>query len=278
MRTPSHIVKFRTLALTGFLSTPCAIGYAVEPLSGPEIGQSWWTASHGSDASKQDTAYERYANFDVPIPTAVLSAMPFATFRYIDLNAPQSPRYQADQRIGLGLLHHAAEGDPAWRLDVIRGGTWTSTPSFWARAIVNLAKPYAWLKPRPSDTVFSWLGINTVHKNGARALMIPEFAWTREGADGIAVDLVAPKHFLIGIRGSRFGLMAGAEQSLISYSTTTGEEQSGDWLIQRTARVTLLANLSDEFLASISALKSMSTGSDRAATGAEVSLRWNPNP
>jgi hypothetical protein len=207
-----------------------------------------------------------------------MNAMPFATIRYRDLDSSAAPRYQADQLVGLGLMHHSTEGDPAWRLDVARGGTWSTSPSLWTRAIFNIAKPFGWIKPRPSDTVFSWFGVNTIHKNATKTLIIPELAWTREGADGLAVDLVAPRHLHIGLRKSRFGVMAGIEQSLTSYSTSSGEEQTAGWTLRRLTRIKCLAALSNEFLATVSALKPWGAGSDSKAVGAEVSLQWNPNP
>ena len=278
MRTLTLIAILFIPPLVGLLLTQSTPAYSVEPLSGPEIGQSWWTGSSDSASTDKTTSHERHANIDIPIPTAIGVTMPFATFRYIDRDSSKSPRYDADQQVGIGLMHHSAEGDPAWRFDAARGGVWAAAPSLWTRAIVNLAKPFSWIKPRPSDTVFSWLGVNILQKRGNKNLIIPEFAWIREGADGLAVDLIAPRHFLIGFRNSRFGLMAGAEQSLISYSTSAGEEQTADWTIRRLTRIKFLAALSDEFFASISALKPYGQGSDHKAVGAEVSLRWNPNP
>ena len=262
---------------------------ASEPLRGPEVGgQLWRAVSSSSDSSstngsesnslsKKQLVKNRFFNADIPLPVPLWIAMPFSTIRLRDRSVETTPAYFSDNKIGLGLLHHAAEGDPAWRLDVARGGPINATPSVRTRLIASLIKPFPWLRIRPSDNVYSWVGLNYVSRPDERALLIPEFAWYREGYEGLVIDLVAPKHLFFGFRNAKLGFLIGMEQDWVNWRTNDSSEKSS-WTIQRLARAKLILAPDSEYVFSGSLLHDMAFTNDVDNMGVEIALQWVPNP
>ena len=275
---------------------------AVEPLKGPEVGiallqQTTQSAQVNSNLTKTNHSYarQRRLDVDIPIPVALWIAMPFANLHYLDRAGDADFNFQSDQRYGVGLLHHAAEGDPAWRFEINRTGALYESPGAWTRFIFNLAKRIPALKLRPSDQTLSWIGINAISANQQNTLWIPEIAWSRTGPDGLTIDLLAPQRLFIGYRGPVLGVLAGAEQMLRNWSPKESSAYSlpkKHIKIERQAKLKALYSLRDpsdtEFLISASIFKYL-TDSDidnsansvthsTSALGAEISVQWIPNP
>ena len=271
--------------------------YAAEPLRGPEASFMWWRenlkiaaaeASH-TETDNYKAVSQRTLSVDIPVPIALWVAMPFFTIRYADRNS--STGFVSDQRYGIGMLHHAAEGDPAWRLDFSRIGTLRGKAATRSRLILNLVKPFPRLRLRPSDTTFSWIAINALSMPGKKPLWIPEIAWSRKGSDGLIVDLLAPEHLYLGYRGDTAGVIAGVAQTLRNWRRSE-TPSAGDWEFERIAKLTLtFANNSDqvgEILVGLGALKNLdttktpsknaSTGIVNSTLGTELTLSWIPNP
>lgn len=270
---------------------------AAEPLRGPEVTYAIWQQSsgttvtgnqNGQPSQSKSLTHQRSLYLDIPIPVAMWIAMPFITTRYLDRTNEKG--IGSEQRYGVGLLHHAAEGDPAWRLDVERLGPIHATPAHHSRFIVNLVKYLPSLRLRPSDTTFSWTGLHVFWKSGQKTLVVPEVGWTRGGSDGLHVDLVLPKHAFIGFRGPLLEITAGLEQELRLIEAVTSDNSDG-WHIERRARLTLgvkYATLDHgDMHFGFSTLKGLShlakiegqqidQGED-LPLGFEVSLQWVPN-
>ena len=270
---------------------------ASEPLRGPELGWTSWrnisedTASTGANASQTSELMERERRLvvDVPIPVALWMTMPFFTVRYEDQMTADI--FQADQRFGLGLLHHAAEGEPAWRIDLNRIGTWNHKPAIHARTLFNLVKAAPALRLRPSDTTYSWVGINVLKlPESGKTLFIPELAWSRLGTDGLAIDIIVPQHIFLGYRGRVFGVMTGVQQFYRLWQLTAGGDID-DGAFESRAKISFLYTLSTEssgsYLLTSSLLQDMesklitaskeSTSIKRQRRGAEISIQWIPN-
>jgi hypothetical protein len=232
---------------------------------------------------------ERRLVVDVPIPVALWMTMPFFTVRYEDQMTADI--FQADQRFGLGLLHHAAEGEPAWRIDLNRIGTWNHKPAIHARTLFNLVKAAPALRLRPSDTTYSWVGINVLKlPESGKTLFIPELAWSRLGTDGLAIDIIVPQHIFLGYRGRVFGVMTGVQQFYRLWQLTAGGDID-DGAFESRAKISFLYTLSTEssgsYLLTSSLLQDMesklitaskeSTSIKRQRRGAEISIQWIPN-
>lgn len=270
---------------------------ASEPLRGPELGWTSWrntsevTPATGANVSQRIERLERERRLvvDAPIPVALWMTMPFLTIRYEDQMAADI--FRADQRIGVGLLHHAAEGEPAWRIDLSRIGTWNHKPGIHARTLFNLVKAAPALRLRPSDTTYSWVGINVLKLPASgKTLFIPELAWSRLGTDGLAIDIMIPQHIYLGYRGRVFGVMTGVQQYYRLWQLT--DDRGGDdGAFESRAKISFLYTLSTEssgsYLLTSSLLQDMEskliTTSNETTTikhqrrGAEISIQWIPN-
>lgn len=267
---------------------------AAEPLRGPEVTSAVWQQNSGPEAASSQTVknkfltHQRSLYLDIPIPLALRVAMPFLTTRYLDRNDQRG--FGSDQRYGMGLLHHAAEGDPAWRLDFERLGPITARPAHHSRLIINLVKYFTSLRLRPSDTTFSWTGLNVFGKPGHKTLIVPELGWTRSGPDGLYVDLVLPKQAVLGYRGPVFAFTAGVRQDLRAIQAND-VKATHQWVVERQAKLTLGAKYATvdygEMLFSFSTLKALSQlatiekqespAAQSPAAGLEVSMQWVPN-
>lgn len=271
--------------------------FGAEPLKGPEFAHTTWLQkSKGTENStdsvknekKSITIRHRRLTSDVPIPLALWVAMPFVSLNHEEFFA--EGRYLVDQRTGVGLLHHAAEGDPAWRVEFYRLGTWTTKPVTRSRALFNLVKYFPAFRLRPSDTTFSWLGLNSLTLSDGKTIFIPELAWTRDGPDGLSVDLNLPQHFFLGYKGPIFGMILGVEQQPRILQETIGRNTL-DCYISRRARFKLILNIQTEnsgvFSLGASVLEELEsmrlTTDDKLlvpnthSLGGELSLRWTPN-
>ena len=228
------------------------------------------------------------------MPVRFFFAMPFATIRYNDLIT--DAEFVSDQRLGVGLIHHPAEGDPAWRLDAARVGTANEIPAVTGKFSINLVKLFPWLKLRPSDNVTSWAGVHYAHlpddqspgplKN--KSVWIPEFAWIRDSGDGLAVDIVAPRHMYLGIRGHFAAVMAGADQDIRRWAASDAASRArlspkeninhpvSSWRMERDWRLKFLVFPSDDLRISASIARDMDPDYNRAGT--ELSIMWIPNP
>jgi hypothetical protein len=252
---------------------------AIEPLRGPEIGQDWRrNPDPNDDEELYGKSIERRADADIPVPMAIGASMPFLTVRYRDHVRPHlDPAFVSDQKFGLGLLHHAAEGDPEWRLDVARVGSMASQPAVWGRALFNIGKSFPWLKLDHSDELTSWIGLNAVADDRRKTLWFPEMAWIRVARDGTVIDLAAPGRFFLGLRGTVFGVFAGAEQQLLRWTNAHKSAQSTRWLLRRESVLKIEWYLRDEYKLTMRLARELSQTSDTAATAAGVSLMWIPN-
>lgn len=270
---------------------------AAEPLRGPEFTYAVWqqnsepkttVTQSGSTPKNKSLTNQRTLKLDVPVPVALWIAMPFVTARYLDRTNTHG--FGSEQKYGVGFLHHAAEGDPAWRLDVERLGHIRVQPAQHVRFIVNLVKQLPSLRLRPSDTTLSWTGLNVFWKPRHKTLLVPELAWTRGGPDGLYVDLVLPKHAFLGFRGNVFEITAGLEQELRNLQDNHSDN-SNDWFIERLARLTFAAKYitvdHGDLRFGVSALKGLSQLATIEAQqnergvdyplGVEFSLQWVPN-
>jgi hypothetical protein len=270
---------------------------ASEPLRGPELGWTSWrnisevTPATGANVSQRIERLERERRLvvDAPIPVALWMTMPFVTVRYEDQMAADI--FRADQRFGFGLLHHAAEGEPAWRIDLSRIGTWNHKPAIHARTLFNLVKAAPALRLRPSDTTYSWVGINVLKLPASgKTLFIPELAWSRLGTDGLAIDIMIPQHIYLGYSGRVFGVMTGVQQFYRLWQLTDGGGDD-DGTFESRAKISLLYTLSTEssgsYLLTSSLLQDMesklinasnkATSIKRQRRGAEISIQWIPN-
>ena len=264
--------------LAGLLVFISCTAYSTEPLHGPEVGDIAWAAKSGSTADHSGVVNERFASLDVPIPAALPIGMPFATLRYRDRTSPNNPHFAVEQHLGVGLIHHPGEGDPAWRLDVDHVGLWSVEGASWTRFIVNLVKPYPWLKLSPSDTMSSWIGLHAIKSGNKPIRWIPEFAWSRQDHNGVVIDLIAPKHIFFGYRGPVFGLLLGAEQSLLRWTGADRNFRDGKWTIERQFRVKLVASPSPSVVFCASLLQKIDLPDDDPGLGVGLSAQWIPNP
>ena len=183
----------------------------------------------------------------------------------------------SNQKFGLGFLHHAAEGDPEWRLEMARVGSAASKPALWGRMLLNIGKAYPWLKLDHSDELTSWIGFNAVGDDRRKTLWFPEFAWIRVARDGTVIDLAAPGRFFLGFRGTVFGVFAGAEQQLIRWTNAHKSDQPTRWLLRRESILKIEWYLRDEYKLTARLARELGQTSDVAATAAGLSLMWIPN-
>lgn len=270
--------KNRTGLAAGLWLLVSTTAFSVESLHGPELGEALWMTTSKQTPSDTAVHKERFANIDIPVPLALPLGMPFATIQYRDTTGSPTRRFAADQRVGLGFLHHPGEGDPAWRVDVSRSGLWSVQGALWARLIVNLLKPYPWLKLRPSDTVNSWIGVHGIDTGHKKIRLIPEFAWISQDNRGLTIDLLAPQHLFLGYQGPIFGLVLGPEQSLRHWTTHRSDGNDDFWIVQQQLRAKASLALSPSFIFCISGLRAISQAVTKPAVGAELSMRWIPNP
>ena len=270
---------------------------AAEALRGPQVGWATWRMDHSQqedqspDQTRRNSSPEqqRHLYLDIPIPVALWLAMPFATVRYEDQLV--SGNFRSDPRYGIGLLHHAAEGDPAWRLDLTRIGPWNKQPSINARYLFNLVKTMPALRLRPSDTTYSWLGVNVLKLPvSGRTLLIPEIAWSRIGTDGLAIDILAPQHIYLGYRGRVFGVMAGVQQ-LYRLWQFNDRRTTDDGVFETRAKLSTFFAFATEFsgsyLVTTSVLEEINSRPantsnhpdlpNRHQRGLELSVQWIPN-
>ena len=270
---------------------------ASEPLRGPELGWYTWRpdSSPGADGAVAGSeksgrlGKEHRLSVDAPIPVALWLAMPFFTMRYEDQLTTNV--FKTDQRFGVGFLHHAAEGEPAWRLDMVRLGNWANKPGLHARCQFNLIKSVPTLRLRASDTAYSWLGLSALKlPNSAKTIFIPELSWSRLGTDGLAIDILAPQHIYLGYRGKSFGFMTGVQQIYRLWQPSDGRSDD-DGAFQTQSKVSLLYTFETEssgsyvltstFLNEIAS--NMITTSENTPNkygkrrGVEISIQWIPN-
>lgn len=263
--------------------------YASEPLRGPESGLRWWlqksskalpkdspVADFTNDSQPQIMKRDRFLDADIPIPMPLWVGMPFATLRIKDRIESTSSRYLSDHKIGIGLLHHAAEGDPSWRIELTRQGPINKRPSVLTRAITSLIKPFPWLRIRASDNIQSWVGVNYVSRQMAKELFIPEFAWIREGQDGFLIDLIAPKHLFLGLRSSRFGMAVGLEQDWEHWSANHQSTEKETWDLRRRTKLKLAVYPSHQVELNTSISRDIAGQQDQQELGVEVALKWSP--
>lgn len=270
---------------------------AAEPLQGPEVRWSIWNIADaggqpnlpGNTSAQAKITKRRSLTIDAPIPIALWQTMPFLKTEYADQLSGSV--FQAEQRLGIGLLHHAAEGEPAWRFELIRLGLWGHQPGTQGRYIFNLVKYFPMLRLRPSDSTYSWLGLNTIRlpKSG-EVVVIPELAWSRLGTDGLWIDLQLPQQINFGYRGKNLGLVGGVQQHYRLWQPTH-RSIIDDGSLERLAKVTLLiaipTNDYGHYLISSSIMETLdrfavdknnkSDVSRYAKRGAELSLKWVPN-
>jgi hypothetical protein len=253
---------------------------AIEPLRGPEVGQDWRrNPDENDDQETPGKSRERYLKADIPIPMALGPGMPFLTMRYRDhVNTDQLPTFVSDQKIGVGMLHHAAEGDPAWRAEVSRVGSFSSQPATWSRCLFNLAKTYPSLKLEAADELASWIGVNAVSDDRGKTLWFPEFAWIRAAHDGTVIDFAAPGRFFIGLRGTVFGVFAGAEQQLLRWTDSHKSNQTTRWILRRESALKIQWFIRDEYTLTARIAREMNKTSNLDETSAGISMQWIPNP
>ena len=255
------------------------VAYGVEPLQGPVVGyKTVKTVSATPNSTKETEASERFANLDIPIPIALGSTMPFALIRHRDLTQTNAPRhYTSDERVGLGLLHHAAEGEPAFRVEISRIGRAQNEAYTWSRALVNTGKFIPWLRLDSGDDLTSWIGANYLSKWESAGLWIPEFAWQRSARDGTVIDLVAPRHLILGLRGSVFGVLAGARQSLIRWSDQTANARGRAWILRRESLLRCEWYVTSEFILNAELTRDLEKNPDTHASGMGIALQWIPH-
>jgi hypothetical protein len=262
--------------LTTIIVVACWLGHssvnAVEPLAGPAVGARWWK-ERPRGASTQTESRERLFDADIPVPISAVVGMPFLTVRYRDHAQIGGSETLRDERYGGGLMHHAAEGEPAWRFDMVRLGGFTHRPSTHTRIIGNLSKRYPWLKLRPSDELSSWIGLHVIHRTHQRPLMIPELSWQRIGVDGLIINVVAPRHAYVGLKSRMITFTVGAEQEWQHWHNGAAVEQ---WTLQRTARLNLAWTLLTQWTITTSILHDLRSETLSERLGAELTLRWNP--
>lgn len=275
----------------------CCPLLAAEPLQGPEVSWSIWNNDHAgaqpnlpdNSSTQAKVTKRRTLSIDVPIPIALWQTMPFLKTEYGDQLSGNV--FQAEQRLGFGLLHHAAEGEPAWRIELIRLGLWGHQPGIQGRYIFNLVKYLPMLRLRPSDMTYSWLGLNTIRlpKSG-ELLVIPELAWSRLGTDGLWIDLKLPQHINFGYRGRNLGLVGGVQQHYRLWQLTHRsmiDDGSFERLVKITLLITIPTNDYGHYLIGSSILETFdrfavdknnkSEAGRYAKRGAELSLKWVPN-
>ncbi len=246
---------------------------AAEPLAGPIVGSRWWKIPREAGNPNDVQTQERLIEADIPVPIKAGIAMPFLTLRYRERRAPKSANLSQDQRFGVGFLHHAAEGDPAWRADFIRFGRTDLSPSFNSRLIANLIKPFPWMKLRPSDNILSWVGINYLTRSHSRPLIIPELSWYRQGAEGLIIDINAPRHFHVGLNAGLFTFKVGAEQEWLHWQNENTEDS---WILRRLSRVSLAFTPTPNWMLTSGVLHDLKSENIRENIGIEISLRWIP--
>jgi hypothetical protein len=255
------------------------MAYGVEPLQGPVVGYKTVKTVYATpNATRETETRERFANLDIPIPVALGSTMPFALIRHLDSISAEVPHdYKSDDRVGLGLLHHAAEGEPEFRAEISRVGRTRYTAYTWSRALMNTGKFLPWLRLDSSDDLRSWLGLNYLSKWESSGLLIPEFAWQRNARDGTVIDLIAPRHLIIGLKGSVFGVFAGARQNLIRWSDQPVSAKGRAWILQRESLLKCDWYITDEFILNAELTRDLEKSSDTHASGMGIALQWIPH-
>ena len=254
-----------------FLYMVSSMAGAVEPLAGPVVGTRRWRTTT-ADVNTYHVTDERFIQADIPIPVRAGMSMPFATLRYLDNIDDNSRTLARDQRLGIGFLHHSSEGDPAWRIDIARLGQFDAKPAAVTRLTANLLKPLPWLRLRPSDYARSWAGIYYVNRFSKAPLIIPEISWYRLGADGLLIDLQAPKQFLIGLENESLSFKFGTTQEWLNL-TSKGIDS---WILRRYASAIFSVNPTPKFTVTTSLHHDLKSTEFSDSIGAEISLRWNP--
>lgn len=270
--------------------------HAAEPLSGPVVGQTWWKVegpnnSYSSNSSTSNThtaiIKQRQLALDIPVPVNLAIAMPFVLLRHMDRSTTWIPRYSDSQELALGLLHHPAEGEPAWRVEASRLGAFRNSPLLKIRTIGSLSKPFPGLKLRPSDSLFSWIGFSYFSGKNYRSQLIPEIAWKRIGQDGLLIDFHVPKHFFLGFKFPKFGVTLGAEQDIKplhlqpldpTLNTPIGQNELMKFRIERFMRLQGVLNPAETCIVNFSVIRSLQPGMESAPMGLEIAAQWVPNP
>jgi hypothetical protein len=185
-------------------------------------------------------------------------------------------QFAQDERFGIGFLHHAAEGDPAWRAEFSRLGKLNGQPALNTRLIANLIKPFPGLKLRPSDQVLSWIGMNYLHREYDHSpLIIPEFSWYRQGSEGLVIDINAPRHIYIGLSGGIFAATVGLEQAWLHWQ---GPSQQSSWVLRRTSRANIALTPISDWTLTMGVIHDLKSEQLKDHLGFELSLRWAPGP
>lgn len=146
----------------------------------------------------------------IPIPQKLFFAMP-----YLDLSGwhmstreqegSSTPDSFQQGRLGIGLLHHADEGAPAWKIGISYGAgsakindqaQSSSRQNRYGdlRLDLNLEKWIPSLRPQLTDRVFAWIGFKVVSSldRDMGPLMLPELGW-EFSRERFSLRLVVPK-------------------------------------------------------------------------------------
>lgn len=142
-------------------------------------------------------------NAEAPIPVAARFAMPFVhlyesgTTKYFD---DSQVTFLRDQRIFVGLLHHADEGAPLWKWEIGRWGEFGNRGYMLQRASFNIEKIMPFLRPFNSDKLDSWIGVSTISGQGGVTYALPQLGWSWASSGGWIIDMGPPEYMRVGLK------------------------------------------------------------------------------
>ncbi|MCX6126550.1 MAG: hypothetical protein NTV34_17595 [Proteobacteria bacterium] len=138
---------------------------------------------------------------EAPIPVSLVIAMP-----YIGIDATLSSEIDVDNtktqrqsfQIGAGMLHHASEGAPLWKLETGRMGSFEQQGLLYGKGSLNLEKLFPALRPHNSDKLEAWIGGFSVVGPFHKLIALPEIGWKWTGSEHWYLDFIGPRRLKIG--------------------------------------------------------------------------------
>ena len=138
---------------------------------------------------------------EAPIPVPLVIAMPYLGINarlHSDTDLDNTKTQRQNFQIGAGILHHASEGAPLWKLEVGRLGGFEQQGLPYSEGSFNLEKIFPALRPHNSDKLEAWIGAFSVAGPRQKLITLPELGWNWTGSEHWYIDFIAPRRLKIG--------------------------------------------------------------------------------
>lgn len=157
--------------------------------------------AEGSEANVTRSTLRTNADIEAPVPVALGPGMPYIhvlSYMKQTKGTDDSLGTQTDLQLTVGMLHHANEGAPWWKLESGRLGC-LSCQGYWLnRGAFNLEKAFPVLRPNNSDKLDAWIGLSTVTGHKFKTFFLPEIGWKLTSTDHWLFEFNAPHLARVG--------------------------------------------------------------------------------